>query len=296
MHALTHRLTAWSLALVGALLLASPLRAGEIEDAFRPSAKDAGRIVDHSAWGALLTAHVVPGADGLNHVLYERFKSTGHLRLRAYIASLEAVDVRQLGRAEQFAFWSNLYNAKTIDIVLEHYPVASIKDINLGGGLVATLKGGPWAAKVVKVNGQALSLDDIEHVILRGLFKDPRVHYAVNCASIGCPNLQREAFTGVRLEAQLDAAARQFINSPRGARVEASGLVVSSIYKWFQADFEGSESGVIRHLARYADEPLRRQLERATAVSSYAYDWRLNDASADTFVGARGSGPAGPLR
>ncbi len=296
MHPVTRRLTAWMMALISTVLLAAPLRAGEIEDAFRPAAKDVAGRVDHSAWSALLAAHVVPGPDGVNHVLYERFKSAGHQRLRAYIASLEAVDVRQLGRAEQFAFWANLYNAKTIDIVLAHYPVGSIKDINLGGGLVAALKGGPWAAKVVKVNGLALSLDDIEHVILRGLFKDPRVHYAVNCASVGCPNLQRDAFTGARLEAQLDAAARQYVNSARGAGFESGGLVVSSIYKWFQVDFGGSEDGVIRHLARYADEPLRRQLEQATAVASFVYDWRLNDGGADTFVGAKGSGPVRPVR
>jgi len=296
MHRMTRRLTACTMALMSAILLAAPLRAGEIEDAFRPAVADAGGRVDHSAWNALLTAYVVAGPDGVNHVLYERFKSAGHQRLKTYIASLEAVDVRQLGRAEQFAFWANLYNAKTIDIVLAHYPVGSIKDINLGGGLVATLKGGPWAAKVVNVNGHALSLDDIEHVILRGLFKDPRVHYAVNCASVGCPNLQRSAFTGARLEAELDAAARQYVNSARGARFESGGLVVSSIYKWFQVDFGGDEAGVIRHLARYADEPLRRRLERATAVTSYVYDWRLNDGGADTFVGARGSGPVRSVR
>jgi hypothetical protein len=124
------------------------------------------------------------------------FKERGHGALKDYISTLVAVDPATLNRSEQFALLANLYNAKTIDIVLENYPVKSIKDISLGGGLFAAFTGGPWKAKVLKMKGVALSLDDIEHGILRPTFRDPRVHYAVNCASVGCPNLGTEAFTG----------------------------------------------------------------------------------------------------
>ena len=173
----------------------------------------AAESVDHSAWDRLLKAYVKQGSDGLNRVNYSAFKKDRHAALKAYIDSLRSIDPQ-----EQFAFYVNLYNAKTVDIVLDHYPVKSIKDISLGGGnLLAALTGGPWKAKVINVNGTELSLDDIEHGILRCQFGDPRVHYAVNCASIGCPNLAAEAYTGAKLEAQLDAAARSYVNSPRGS-------------------------------------------------------------------------------
>jgi hypothetical protein len=103
------------------------------------------------------------------------------------------------------------------------------------------------------------------------------VHYAVNCASVGCPNLGTEAFTGAELDAQLDAAARAYVNSPRGADPKAEGLVVSSIYNWYEADFGGSEDGVIAHLKTYADPGLAQKLQGTTSIADYAYDWSLND-------------------
>jgi hypothetical protein len=113
--------------------------------------------------------------------------------------------------------------------------------------------------------------------MLRPVFKDPRVHYAVNCASVGCPNLGAEAFTGAKLDAQLDAAARAYVNSPRGADPKPDGLVVSSIYDWYQKDFGGSENGVIGHIRAYADPALVQKLEGTTSIADYAYDWSLND-------------------
>lgn len=137
--------------------------------------------------------------------------------------------------------------------------------------------GGPWNAKILKVKGVDLSLDDIEHGILRPLFKDPRVHYAVNCASIGCPNLQTEAFAGAKLDAQLDAAARDYVNHPRGVTVGPKGVFVSSIYSWFKAGFGGNDEGVLKHLRAYAAPDLVRKLEAVTSISGDFYDWGLND-------------------
>lgn len=253
--------------------------ADEPTDLFRSAASGSGLSVDHSAWDRLLETYVKPGADGLNRVDYAAFKSAGHAELKQYVQQLEAVDPRALNRSEQFAFLANLYNAKTIDIVLDNYPVRSIKDISLGGGLFAAFTGGPWKAKVIKVNGADLSLDDIEHGILRPLFKDPRVHYSVNCASIGCPNLQTRAFTGARLDAQLDAAAKVYINHPRAVNVTQGKLVVSSIYEWFKADFGGSDQGVLAHLRKYAGPELKAKLETVKVISDSLYDWRLNDSS-----------------
>ena len=160
---------------------------------FGVPAKGSTQAAEHSAWTVLLQKYVVAGADGLNRVRYAAFKSEAQPALKAYVKALEATKVTALDRAGQFAYWANLYNAKTVDIILDAYPVKSIKDISLGGGVVATITGGPWKAKVLNVEGQSLSLDDIEHKILRVYFKDPRVHYAVNCASFGCPNLGTDA-------------------------------------------------------------------------------------------------------
>lgn len=233
--------------------------------------------VDHSAWDRLLKTYVRPSADGITRVNYASFKARDHSALKHYLGDLQSINPNRLDRNEQFAFYVNLYNAKTIDIVLDHYPVASIKKILLGGGLFAALSGGPWKAKVVKVNGTALSLDDIEHGILRKSFKDPRVHYAVNCASIGCPNLATKAYTGANLDAQLDAGARSYVNHPRGLRVEGRSVVASSIYDWFKEDFGGTDQGVIRHAQNYTDPALAKRLTAAKSIGSFEYDWSLND-------------------
>ncbi len=252
-------------------------RAQSPQDLIAEAAQGSTKTVDHSAWDDLLKTYVKPLPDGLNRVDYTAFKQDGHAALKAYIKGLEAVDPTTLDRPEQFALLANLYNAKTVDIVLDHYPVSSIKDISLGGSLLGVLTGGPWKAKVLKLNGVDLSLDDIEHGMLRPVFKDPRVHYAVNCASVGCPNLATEAFTGARLESQLDAAARAYVNNPRGADPNRDGLVVSSIYNWYQKDFGGSEQGVIAHIKAYADPALAQKLARTTSIADYHYDWSLND-------------------
>ena len=110
-----------------------------------------GTITMHKAWDKLLAAYVVPGRDGINRVRYARFKRDGRAALKAYVAALQKVSPAALARPDQFAFWANLYNATTIDIVLDKYPVSSIKKINLGGGLLSLVSGGPWKAKVVHV-------------------------------------------------------------------------------------------------------------------------------------------------
>lgn len=238
--------------------------------------------VDHSAWDKLLKTYVVPGADGLNRVRYKAFKAVGRTDLKGYIKSLEAVSPTTLSRSEQFAYWANLYNAKTINVVLDAYPVKSIRDISIKGGLLGFLKksvgaGGPWKAKIMKVEGEQLSLDDIEHGILRAFFKDPRVHYAVNCASVGCPNLQVAAFTGTKLEKMLNAGAKSYVNSPRAFISRNGDIKASSIYQWFQSDFGGSAQGVLRHAAKYAGPKLKSKLAASRQITEYGYNWSLND-------------------
>ncbi len=206
------------ISIVGAFALvclaATGATAASLEATFARHSSGSRATVDHAIWDRQTKAYVKPDATGLNRVDYKRWKADGHKDLKAYVALCRRVDPANLDKPEQFAFWANLYNARTVDIVLDKYPVKSIKDISLGGGLKALVGGGPWQAKAVKVSGIDLSLDDIEHKVLRALFKDARVHYALNCASYGCPNLQAGAFTGAALDAQLDAGADGLHQSP----------------------------------------------------------------------------------
>jgi hypothetical protein len=248
------------------------------QDPFTTFAEGSTQVIDHTAWDQLLQTYVKPGADGLNRVDYAALKKNDLPALRAYIQELERGDPAKLSRDEQFALLANLYNAKTLEIVASHYPVKSIRDISLGGGLVAALSGGPWKAKVLKLQDVKLSLDDLEHGILRPIFKDPRVHYAVNCASIGCPNLRTEAFTGAKLNEQLDSAARDYVNSSRGVKFENGRPVISSIYVWYADDFGGTDQGVLDHLRRYASPALGQRLAGVKSIEENDYDWGLNDA------------------
>ncbi len=235
--------------------------------------------IDHSDWQDLLDAYLVPGQDGeANKVDYASLAANQDDRdkLELYITSLEAVEVDALNKNEQFAFWANLYNATTVRVILDHYPVSSIRKISISPGFFST---GPWGAKLVTVDGERLTLDDIEHRILRPIWKDPRVHYAVNCASIGCPNLPTKPFTGKTLEADLEAAARAYINSPRGASFRGSALRVSKIYDWYSEDFGKGTADLISHLKSYAEGDLAEKLENTTRVQGYDYDWSLNDTA-----------------
>ena len=232
--------------------------------------------VDHGAWTQMLERRLTPGRDGVNYVDYAGWSgSADRERLAAYLNELQSTDVDRLNRAEQFAYWANFYNAGTIQVILDHYPVSSIRDIDISPGLFAN---GPWGAKLFTVLGEPLSLDDIEHRIMRPIWRDPRIHYAVNCAAIGCPNLVPQAFTADSLPKMLEANARSYINHPRGVALVDGDLVVSSIYRWFREDFGNSERGVLAHLSQYAGENTQALLQGRRGINAYRYDWALNDA------------------
>lgn len=234
------------------------------------------QAVDHGAWGRLLSIYLSRDSEGVERFAYARVNASDREALRAYIARLSEVSVANLARKEQLVFWINLYNALTVELVLEHYPVKSIRDIDISPGLFSS---GPWDAFVARVDGTALTLNDIEHRILRPIFKDPRIHYALNCASVGCPNLQPKAFTAANVDAMLNKAAAEFINDSRGAHVENGRLTVSSLYVWFEDDFGGNEATVIAHLRRYAGPQLSASLSGITRIADHHYDWALNDAA-----------------
>ena len=158
--------------------------------------------------------------------------------------------------------------------MLRFHPIDSIKDIDIATGPF----GGPWDRKLLEVRGTPLSLNDIEHRILRPIWRDARIHYAVNCAAVGCPNLQPTAFTAANTEIILDHAAQNFVNHRRGARIEDGQLTVSKIYVWFVEDFGGGEEQVVDHLTKFAEPTLAAALKGRTSIDGYEYDWSLNEA------------------
>jgi len=231
-------------------------------------------IVDHSVWDTFLKIYISASPEGINLISYSRIKGEDKDALNAYINRLSGSKVTELNRSEQKAFWVNLYNALTVKVILDHYPLKSIRDIDISPGFFSS---GPWGAKLLTVEGRKISLNDIEHGILRPIWKDPRVHYAVNCASIGCPNLRARAYTAGNMEEMLEAGAGEYINHPRGATVKDGRLIVSSIYTWFQEDFDGSDEGVLRHLRAYSGKALSEGLRGINRISDNDYDWSIND-------------------
>ncbi len=234
--------------------------------------------IDHSAWTKLLSRYLEKSDDGVNRMRYADVQQADRRLLSEYIAMLTSTTISKLSRAEQRAYWINLYNALTVKVVLEHYPVSSIRDIDISPGLFSF---GPWDKKLVAIEGENLSLNDIEHRILRPIWKDARIHYAVNCASIGCPNLMPIAFSAQNSEMLLEQGAREYVNHSRGVAIIDGKAVASKIYDWFKSDFGDSDQEVLEHLRRYAEPALRQKLDGFSRLGGYRYDWALNEVATE---------------
>jgi len=191
--------------------------------------------------------------------------------LKNYLTTLEGISISSFSRPEQRAFWINLYNAATVNLILEHYPVESITKISF-----SFFSFGPWDEELLTIEGEELSLNDIEHRILRPIWQDPRIHYALNCASMGCPNLQPLAFTAKNTDSLLETGASEYINHPRGAKKEDKKLWLSKIFEWYQDDYGGNEAGVLLHLQKYAKGNWVNSFNEDELEIEYHYDWRLN--------------------
>jgi hypothetical protein len=230
---------------------------------------------DHSAFDRLLRAHV---RDGL--VDYDAFARAPEFR--AYLDRLAAANPDALGRDEQLAFWIDAYNAYTIQLINKHGERRSIRNINKTFGVVKAY--GPWQEKLARVGGRAYGLDEIEQGIIRPRYREPRIHFALVCAAMGCPPLRSEAYTGARLDAQLDDQARVFLlRSPAKNRVDVPSRTVhlSPIFVGFRdyiKDFGGTHQAVGRYVARYFPPgPERALLEGGDfRVVTTHYDWTLN--------------------
>ncbi|MCL6270967.1 DUF547 domain-containing protein [Sansalvadorimonas sp. 2012CJ34-2] len=226
--------------------------------------------INHSAWNSFLEQYVSENHNLNMFVLdYRSVSSADKQQLKSYLNTLQSIDPRNYSKNEQFAYWVNLYNALTVNLVLENYPVDTIKSIGSWFGL------GPWDNEIASVAGQKLTLNDIEHRILRPIWKDSRIHYAVNCASIGCPDLFPQAWNGANVEDMLNAAAKRYIAQNKGVEFAGNELKLSSIYNWYGVDF-GNRQQLLNHLASFSTPEQAKKLKGFNGDISYRYDWNLN--------------------
>ena len=235
--------------------------------------------IDHGPWQELLDAYLSSDSEGPNRFDYRGLNSNSadRRKLGTYLNNLQRLDPRKYSRAEQKAYWINFYNALTVKIVSDNFPVESIRDIRSKRWLAGLVFPGPWDDAYGKVAGQDITLNNIEHGILRPIWRDNRVHYGVNCASYSCPNLPTTVFSAENTEELLEAAARAYVNDPRGVDlVDEDFMVLSSVYDWFKEDFGGSEEGILEHLRLYAEGELAESLREFEGAIDYEYDWSLN--------------------
>lgn len=222
--------------------------------------------VSHDLWDGLLKKHV--RQDGL--VDYKNFQRDTS-ELRRYLDLLgSAHPDDSWSRTEQMAYWINAYNAFTIQLILQNYPLKSIKDIKRGIAFVNSV----WDIKFIRIGDKIYDLNNIEHGILRPKFKDARIHAALNCASYSCPRLRAGAYTAGQLEEQLEEAMRNFVNDPLRNQIGPEKARISEIFKWFGGDFRRDAGSVRNYLKKYAKAGLKKD----TPISYIDYNWRLNEA------------------
>ncbi len=235
--------------------------------------------IDHSQWQAVLNTHVSSDADGVNKVNYAALREGdrkgegkgNRSNLDQYIAYLSSLDPRVYTRDEQMAYWINFYNALTIQLVLNYPKKGSI--LRMGQRFFSI---GPWDDAVATVAGESVTLNDIEHRILRPIWQDHRIHYAVNCASIGCPNLAQQAYQPNTLEAQLAAAESSYLTHPRGVSIDKRTVTLSTIFKWYRSDFGATESDVLDYVSEHHAGLRTLREDEGRVKVRYDYDWALN--------------------
>jgi hypothetical protein len=222
-------------------------------------------MVSHDIWADLLGKYIK--TDGVDYAGFKKEED----RLDQYLKLLENTDPDKLSRNEQYAYYINTYNAWTIKLILSDYPgVKSIKDFG-------TILQSPWQKEWVRINGKTVTLDHVEHDILRPRYKDPRVHFAINCSAVSCPPLKPEPYLADTLDRQLTDSTRSFVNDAGSYRLEGNTLYVSRIFKWFSEDFNDD---ALEFYLQYAEGELKEKLSKnkdSIKVKYLRYDWSLND-------------------
>lgn len=228
---------------------------------------------EHSLFTQVLTKFTVQ-KDKQVLVNYKGLKESPEL-LDSYLKQLESItypDLLKLNREKRLAFWINAYNAYTLKLVTDRYPIESIKDIKSGDFWNRLFRKGPWKLKFIPLFGMKMSLDDIEHGVLRPKYNEPRIHFAINCASISCPPLRREAYTYDRIEQQLEDSTISFLSDKKNNEVNDDELEVSKVFKWFGEDFK-KKFGSVENFIQ-----LKLKLPKKDYDLDYkSYNWDLND-------------------
>ncbi|MEZ4887314.1 MAG: DUF547 domain-containing protein [Chitinophagales bacterium] len=224
--------------------------------------------ITHETWDSLLKVHV--NNQGL--VDYKGFQ-TDRKKLDTYLQKVSEhhPNDKNWSKEEQMAYWINAYNAFTVQLILDNYPVESIKDVTSGPSI--SFVNSPWDIKFIEIEGAKYDLNNIEHNFLRKRFEDPRIHVGVNCASASCPALPQFAFTADKLYEQLDQQARLFINDPSKNKITSNNIQISKIFKWFEGDFTKNGT-LIDFLNKYSDTKINAN----ASVDYLDYNWSLNEA------------------
>ena len=224
----------------------------------------AQKAPSHQQWDKLLRKHV--NKTGL--VNYKGFKND-KAELDSYLKLLSSsAPQKSWSKDDQKAYWINAYNAFTVALILKHYPVKSIKDI---AGSIYKINT-PWDIKFITIGGQKYDLNNIEHKILRNQFDDPRIHFALVCASISCPRLRDEAFTGSGINAQLEDAGKEFLNDKSKNNIRADKADLSKYFSWYKGDFIKNGS-----LVDYVNKYSSTKITSKTKIGSLDYNWGLNE-------------------
>jgi hypothetical protein len=230
-------------------------------------------LINHQKWQDFLDKYLLFDDNEQSYLAYNKVNNSDKMALTAYIRYLTELPPNTLSKQQQLAYWINLYNAQTVALILDNYPVKSITKIGK-----SWFKFGPWDDEVLTVNGIKLSLNDIEHRILRPIYQQASLHYGLNCASLSCPNLSATAFTRQNAQTLLAEGARHYINHARGVSFNDKGeLVLSSIYQWYKEDFGASYLDLLTHLIGYSDKPLGDKLRAYEGAINYQYNWDLNE-------------------
>ncbi len=224
--------------------------------------------ITHEDWDSLLKMHITE--EGL--VNYQGFQSNKK-KLDSYLQKLSThhPNDKNWTKEEQLTYWMNAYNAFTVQLILDNYPLESIKDV-VSGPSIAFVSS-PWDIKFIEIEGATYDLNNVEHNFLRKRFEEPHIHFGINCASISCPNLSPFAFEADKVYEQLDELAKEFINNPQKNKITADKIQISKIFKWFGSDFTKNGT-LVEFLNRYSDTSINVGAE----VENLDYDWNLNEA------------------
>jgi len=213
--------------------------------------------VDYSIWEMMLKVYI----DDKGNVDYAKFKKNEKI-FNNFLSELTNTRIDNSWiDSEKISFWINVYNAYTIKLILDNYPVKSIKEIKK-----------PWTKKFFMVNGEYLSLGDVEHQILRKQFNEPRIHFAINCASKSCPRIVQIPYTAKNLDKLLERQTKEYINDPTLNNVNYNSYQLSKLFSWFSKDFRGAEGSVKNFINKYSEIAIRTQKNNGFKE----YNWELN--------------------